>query len=214
MTATHKVEDDISVPLSALEHVAYCHRQAALIHVEAVWGETIETIRGDIAHRAVDIPGLRRRPGLVAVRALPVSSQTHGLHGVCDLVEFTGHTAAPVEYKVGTFVPGGPADVQLAGQALCLREAGFDVPVGHLYCAAERRRHAVPITDNLVRQALAAAETMRALLAAQTLPTAHNDTRCRKCSLRDDCLPEITQSRTVPGAHQLFNPRPLGTWHD
>lgn len=29
----------VSVPLSALEHVAYCERQAALIHLEATWTE-------------------------------------------------------------------------------------------------------------------------------------------------------------------------------
>ena len=141
---------DISIPLSALEHVAYCERQAALIHVEATWADSIDTVRGDLAHRAVDLPGIRRRHGLTTVRALPVHSHQHGLHGICDLVEITGTAAVPVEYKVGPYRPGGPADLQVAGQAICLAEIGYQVPVGYVYSAADRKRHEVPITADLL----------------------------------------------------------------
>ena len=202
----------VSVPLSALEHVDYCHRQAALIHIEATWSENLDTVRGDLAHHAVDLPAVRRRRGTIVVRSLPVYSRLHGLHGVCDLVEFTGQTATPVEYKVGPYQPGGPADVQLAGQAACLAEAGFAVPVGYVYSATDRRRHPVVICEALLERMRQAAEVMRALLAEFALPPARNDTRCRRCSLRDDCLPELTHraAKTV----DLFGARPLGTWRD
>jgi CRISPR-associated exonuclease Cas4 len=202
-----------SVPLSALEHVDYCHRQAALIHLEATWTENVDTVRGDLAHHAVDLPAVRRRRGITVIRSLPVYSQADGLHGICDLVEFTGHTATPVEYKVGPYQPGGPADVQLAGQAACLAEAGFVVPVGYVYSATDRRRHQVVISKGLLERMRQAVEAMRALLAQYTLPPARNDTRCRRCSLRDDCLPELTHrrgSRTL----DLFTPRRLGSWRD
>lgn len=75
----------VSVPLSALEHVDYCHRQAALIHIEATWSENLDTVRGDLAHHAVDLPVVRRRRGTTVIRSLPVYSWLHGLHGVCDL---------------------------------------------------------------------------------------------------------------------------------
>lgn len=203
---------EVSVPLSALEHVAYCDRQAALIHVESVWAETVETIRGDLSHQTVDLPGIRRGRGVVAVRSLPVWSDVHGLHGVCDLVEFIGDTACPVEYKVGGHVPGGPSEVQVGGQALCLREAGYAVPVGYVYSAAERRRHEVAIDDALVERTLAAVRAFRAVVAAQSLPTARNDSRCRRCSLRDDCLPELTYKRSTTSEVDLYKPRPLGRW--
>ncbi len=171
-----------SVPLSALEHVAYCERQAALIHLEATWTESVDTVRGDLLHRGVDLPAAHRRHDVVAIRSLPVSSQRYGLHGVCDLVEIRGQAAAPVEYKVGRYRLGGPADVQLAGQAACLREAGYAVPVGYVYSAADRRRHEVPITDELLDEVGRAAAVMRALLAQDRLPSAWNDARCRRCS--------------------------------
>jgi CRISPR-associated exonuclease Cas4 len=205
--------DLVKVPLSALEHFAYCTRQTALIHVEGIWSENTETVRGDISHAVVDLPGIQRRRGLTTIRSLPVWSDSHGLRGICDVVEFDDRTATPVEYKVGRYQPGGPAELQLGGQALCLLEAGFDVPTGYIYSVAERRRHPVPITTDLLDQVTRAAAAVRALLAAATLPTARNDARCRKCSLRDDCLPELTDGRrrTTPG---LLTPRPLGPWHD
>lgn len=201
-----------SVPLSALEHVDYCHRQAALIHLEATWTESLDTVRGELAHHAVDLPAVRRRRGTTVLRSLPVSSRIHGLHGVCDLVEFIGQTATPVEYKVGPYQPGGPADVQLAGQAACLAEAGFAVPVGYVYSATDRRRHQVVMSEALLERMRQAAEAMRAILAEFTLPPARNDTRCRRCSLRDDCLPELTHRATK--TVDLFGARPLGTWRD
>ena len=201
-----------SVPLSALEHVAYCERQAALIHVEATWSDSTDTVRGELAHRVVDLPGIRRRRDLTAIRALPVHSSRHGLHGVCDLVEVTGATALPVEYKIGPYHPGGPADLQVAGQAICLAEAGYQVPAGCLYSAADRRRHEIPITADLISRALAAATRMRDLLRQDQMPAARNDRRCRRCSLRDDCLPEITCTSRHPV--DLFTARPMGNWRD
>ncbi|GAA2341200.1 CRISPR-associated protein Cas4 [Dactylosporangium salmoneum] len=201
------------VPLSALEHVAYCQRQTALIHVEGVWSENVETVRGDLSHTAVDLPGIQRRRGLTTIRSLPVWSEIHGLRGICDVVEFEHHTATPVEYKVGRYQPGGPAELQLGGQALCLIEAGFDVPTGYIYSVAERRRHPVPITADLLDAVISATAAVRALLAAATLPAARNDTRCRKCSLRDDCLPELTDGRRQV-TPDLLTPRPLGAWSD
>lgn len=201
-----------SIPLSALEHVAYCERQAALIHIEATWSDSTDTVRGDLAHRAVDLPGTSRRRGLTTIRALPVHSSRHGLHGVCDLVEITGTTALPVEYKIGPYRPGGPADLQVAGQAICLAEAGYQVPAGCLYSAADRRRHAIPITAGLISRTLAAATRMRDLMRQDQMPAARNDRRCRRCSLRDDCLPEITCTSRHPV--ELFTARPMGSWRD
>lgn len=202
----------LSIPLSALEHVAYCERQAALIHVEATWADSIDTARGDLAHRVVDLPGTQRRHSLTALRALPVYSRRHGLHGVCDLVEITGTTAVPVEYKVGRYHVGGPADLQVAGQALCLSEIGYQVPAGCVYSASDRKRHEIPITADLLTRTLAAVYRMRELMHQDRLPAARNDRRCRRCSLHDDCLPEITWKPRHPG--DQFAPRPPGTWRD
>jgi CRISPR-associated exonuclease Cas4 len=201
------------VPLSALEHYDYCQRQAALIHVEGVWSENADTVRGDLSHTAVDLPGIRHRRGLTVVRSLPVWSDEHGLRGVCDVVEFEDGTATPVEYKVGRYQPGGPAELQLGGQALCLIEAGYVVPTGYIYSVADRRRHAVPITADVLDRVVRATGAIRNLLASSHLPKARNDARCRNCSLRQDCLPELTDRRGQ-APYDLFTPKPLGRWRD
>lgn len=119
----------ISVPLSALEHVAYCPRQAALIHVDGYFDASTDTVRGDLAHAAVDRAGPNQdRHGQRIWHSLPVWNDKLGLHGVCDTVEFTEGGPMPVEHKSGGYRPGGPADLQVAGQALCLREM-FTAPV-------------------------------------------------------------------------------------
>lgn len=200
------------VPLSALERYAYCPRQAAMVHVEGAWAETADTVRGELNHHSVDLPGLTRRAGVTVIRSLPVSSEVYGLRGICDVVEFTGRIATPVEYKVGRYQPNGPADLQVAGQAICLREAGFEVAMGYVYSVAERRRHPVVIDADLVERVAEAAAAIRQLLTEQRLPIARNDSRCRRCSLRDDCLPEVTDGRVTAG--DLFAVRPLGRWRD
>ncbi len=215
MTASRDRDQPVtpSVPLSALEHITYCQRQAALIHIDATWTDSADTVRGDLAHRSVDVPARHHRRGVTIIRSLPVHSHALGLHGVCDLVEIDGDHAAPIEYKAGPYRPGSPVDIQLAGQAACLIEAGFTVPTGYVYSAAQRHRHPVRIGDGLLDRMRQAANAMRTLLQAPTLPPARHDTRCRRCSLWDDCLPELT-SRDAPRASDLFTPRPLGTWRD
>jgi CRISPR-associated exonuclease Cas4 len=210
---TSTADSEITVPLSALEHYAYCHRQMALIHLDQIWTHSTDTLRGDLSHHAVDLPGLRRRAGVTQVRSLPVWSDEHHLYGICDMVEFHGDTAAPIEYKVGRYTPGGPADLQAAGQALCLIEAGFTAPTAYVYAVAERRRHPITIDTELLQQVIHSAAAIRRILHDQTLPTARNDTQCRRCSLRDDCLPDLTANRAAQ-PDDLFTPRSLGRWND
>ena len=47
-------EEDMLVPISALEHFSYCPRQCALIHVEQTFDENVFTVRGHLAHERTD----------------------------------------------------------------------------------------------------------------------------------------------------------------
>jgi CRISPR-associated exonuclease Cas4 len=206
--------EPVSVPLSALEHVHYCPRQAGLIHLDRVWSENADTVAGDLAHQRVDIPGGRTRKGTRTVRAMPVHSRTWALHGVCDLVEITGDRAIPIEYKVGRYRPGAAADIQVTAQAICLRESGFTVNEAYIYSAADRRRHPVALTEALETATVGAIEQAHALFRSRRLPPAVNDKRCRACSLRSDCLPELTDGKRSGSREALFQPRDEGTWDD
>lgn len=200
-----------SIPISALEHHAYCPRQAALIHVDAYFDSSVDTVRGDIAHAAVDRAGVGHgRDRARVFRSLPVWSDELGLHGVCDVVQFDTDGPLPVEHKSGAYRSGGPADVQVGAQVLCLREMfGVAVPVGVVFAGKDRRRHDVQVDDALVDRVRATTAAVRALLDQGDLPAPVHDSRCRRCSLRPGCMPDAP--RLVDG---LFLPRPEGTWRD
>ncbi|MFX0591471.1 CRISPR-associated protein Cas4 [Melissospora conviva] len=199
------------IPISALEHHSYCPRQAALIHVEGVFTDDVNTVRGSLAHERVDKPGIRASaaPGTRQHYAVPVWSSALGLYGRCDVVEIGNDLAVPVEHKIGKYQPGGPADIQVAAQVLCLREMlNLDVPYGEVFTHVDRRRHRVEMTEELVAAVTTTIAKLRRVLLAPQLPPPVSDRRCRRCSLLDDCLP-----RAVSAPTDLYSIRPLGDWH-
>lgn len=51
------MSDDEALPISALQHWAYCPRQCGLIHLEQAFDDNLHTLRGDAVHALVDRPG-------------------------------------------------------------------------------------------------------------------------------------------------------------
>ncbi|GAA5056708.1 CRISPR-associated protein Cas4 [Nocardia callitridis] len=194
-----------SVPISALEHFAYCPRQAVLIWQESYFESNTDTVRGDIAHEAVDRGGkLTGRDGARVWRSLPVHSHRLGIHGVCDTVYRCEDRLVPVEHKSGRYVQGGPADVQVAAQVLCLREM-FDqqIPQGEVFAGKSRRRYQVTVDEALEERVSRAVEQLRVRIDDPVAPQPVNDQRCTRCSLRPGCVPETAQRQTI----DLFTPR-------
>lgn len=66
-------EDDL-LPLSALQHLLFCERQCALIHLEQVWVENPLTLEGKHLHERVDSGQGESRGGLHVSRGLPLRS--------------------------------------------------------------------------------------------------------------------------------------------
>ena len=202
------------IPLSALQHWAYCPRQCALIHVEQVFAENLFTLRGQALHKRVDDPGFETRDGLRVERALPLFCDRLGLVGKADVVEFLADgTPYPVEYKHGSRHKRSDIaacdDIQLAAQALCLEEMfGRPVAEGALYYASSRRRRIVAIDDVLRARVEEVASAVRTSLGDGPLPPPINDERCRACSLRDLCQPEALTACTTraQALSSLFDP--------
>lgn len=193
MNDTTPFADADLVPISALQHFAYCPRQCALIHVEQVWTENVYTLRGRRAHERVHDPGGALRDGTRTERALPVFSDRLGLVGVADVVEFLPDgTPFPVEHKVGSRKARLADEVQLAAQAVCLEEmTGRAVPAGALYYARTRRRRDVAVSPDLRAAVERITAEVRAMLRAAALPPPVADARCPTCSLVETCMPGV-----------------------
>lgn len=200
------------IPISALQHWAYCPRQCALIHVEQVFEENLFTQRGQALHKRVDDPGFELRDGLRIERALPLFCDRLGLVGKADVVEFLPDgTPYPVEYKHGSRHKRADIaacdDLQLAAQALCLEEMfGKLVPEGALYYASSRRRRIVLIDADIRAKMALTVAAVQHLLQAGEMPPPLNDEHCRACSLRDLCQPEALAPTSEHAAlrHSLF----------
>lgn len=184
--------EQMSLPISALQHWLYCPRQCALIHVERLWAENSLTAEGLVLHVRADGGTTDRHKGIRTLRAVELGSERLGLHGVADVVEVHGDRFYPVEYKRGRPKPHRADEVQLCAQALCLEEmTGQAVPEGALFYGETRRRVVVAFDRDLRSLTSSVADEARSALAQGELPPAHYAPgRCKACSLLELCRPQ------------------------
>ena len=213
-------EDDL-VPLSALQHLVFCERQCALIHVDQVWRDNPLTLQGSHSHERVHDEAARRelRGALMITRGLPLRSFRLGLSGKADVVEFhrracprdpppsegglvdevalAGVTGLwqpfPVEYKRGKPKADHCDEVQLCAQALCLEEMlSVRVAEGALFYGRIQKRHDVSITAALRHETEVACARLHELLLVRRVPRVKMEPKCKQCSLFDVCQPAAT----------------------
>lgn len=202
-------ESDL-LPISALQHVFFCERQCALIHVEQVWAENLYTAEGRILHENVDTGGCNSRGDVRVAYSLPLRSLRIGLVGKADVVEFHREKSEddkeiwrpfPVEYKRGKAKKDACDKIQLCAQALCLEEMlGCEVPEGALYYGKPHRRLSVIFDDGLRRETERTAERLHELIRSGKTPPARYEKKCESCSLLDQCMPKIAgETKSVTG---------------
>lgn len=189
-------EDDDFLPISALQHLVFCERQAALIHVLGRWAENAHTATGRLVHERVDSGEMTSRPAVRVLRNVPLRSDRLRLRGFADVVEVherqSGRTFVPVEYKKGGRRRPGADDVQLAAQAMALEEmTGARIEEASIFMAKVKKRRVVAIDSELRGRVEAAAGRLHAIIALREVPNALFDRRCLECSLREECGPEI-----------------------
>ncbi|HEY1601360.1 MAG TPA: CRISPR-associated protein Cas4 [Pirellulales bacterium] len=205
-------EDDL-LPISALQHLLFCERQCALIHLERQWVENRLTVEGRHLHRRAHDAEDELRDGRRIVRGLALRSLRYGLSGQADVVEvaplddvarqrmgaalsgvarFTAGawSVTPVEYKRGRPKQDDCDRVQLCAQALCLEEMlGLVIPAGALFYGRRRRRTEVFFDAALRETTLAATRRLHELIASRRTPLARREPKCDSCSLLPICLP-------------------------
>jgi CRISPR-associated exonuclease Cas4 len=183
------------LPISGLQHLVYCERQWALIHIEQQWAENRLTAQGRVLHEVVDEAPDESRRGVRIVRSLALRSMRLGITGKADVVEFPLHGNGPpfpVEYKRGKPKANLSDEAQLCAQALCLEEMlGTAVPVGALYYGKPRRRTEAIFTPELRAETERLAARMHALYAARTPLAVYEKKKCGNCSLVELCQPKL-----------------------
>lgn len=204
--------DDSLLPLSGVQHYAFCPRQWALIHVEQQWSENARTVDGEYMHARCHDEEIRERRGdLLIVRGLRVVSHSLGLSGTCDVVEFrrsqrgvrlSGEdgfwTLLPVEYKRGSEKIGEEDRIQLCAQAMALEEMFCcELASGYLYYGATRSRESVSLDESLRSITEEVARRMHDDFRRGITPPARRKKSCQACSLKERCLPGLLKRQSV-----------------
>lgn len=203
--------DDSLLPLSGLQHYAFCPRQWALIHIERQWSESVRTVEGRHLHEKVH-SGLHSESDrdTVVARSVPLVSYRLGLYGVADVVEYHPTNGGgitlpnrhglwrphPVEYKRGRPKTDDRDEVQLCAQAMCLEEMlGTTISTGSFYYGQIRRRVKATFSDRLRKRVTLLTRQMHESFEQGTTPPAPPGVACNLCSLRDLCIPKLTRKR-------------------
>lgn len=209
-------DDDDLLPISALSHLAYCERRAALVHIERVWTENVFTVEGLHLHEKTHKAETESRDNIRIARGLRLRSLRLGLSGMADVVEFHRIPEAcmkdiacsqfaisledakglwsifPVEYKRGKIRHEQGFELQLCAQSICLEEM-LDVKIsdGAIFYGKTKRRLAISFDDSLRAKTEAAAVRLHVLFEKRTTPPAVREKKCDNCSLFEQCMPEI-----------------------
>ena len=180
------------LPISALNHLLYCERRAALVHLEQAWANNQFTAEGNVLHEIAHSGADESQRGVRITRALPLLSTVHAMSGEADVVEFHKNgSIVPVEYKRGKPKLHRADEVQLCAQALCLEEMlNVTIPCGWLFYGETRRRTPVAFDEELRAVTIRAIERLHELIASRVTPIAVREKKCDKCSLIEICMPD------------------------
>ena len=206
------------LPLSGLQHIIFCERQCALIHLEQVWRENLLTAEGRVLHERVDTAPAEGHGDLRIARSIPLRSFRLGLVGRADIVEFCRVGARekgarlaglegqwkplPLEYKRGRSKWIDCDRVQLCAQALCLEEMlQVSVLTGALFYGRVRRREEVVFDVGLREATERAAHRFHDIMAIGRTPLVYRAPKCRSCSLLEVCLPPRKRTRRSVGRY-------------
>lgn len=172
----------------------------------------MQTASGRRLHKRVDEGEDESRDDRLIVRSLAIESARLGLRGKTDVVEFhriheemSGGTIIPgkdglwmpfpVEYKRGKPKTNNADAVQLCAQALCLEEMlGTTIPEGALFYGKIKRRTPIAFTTALRDETEQSANALHAMLTeGRTPPPVYHRRKCRYCSMKALCMPDIRQ---------------------
>lgn len=211
--ASYKKNEDEYLLISGIQHFVFCRRQWALIHIEQQWGENYFTIDGQIKHDKVDnTDTMESKEGIKIIRSMPIVSHELRINGKCDVVELQPHSNGyyfskydekykvfPIEYKRGKPKKNDSDILQLLAQAMCLEEMlGLKIEEGACFYFETRRRERISFTNELRIRLIEILNEMYNYYERKHTPRVRKTGKCKTCSLKDMCLPEIEGTISVP----------------
>lgn len=207
---SQEIKDDELLPLSGIQHFAFCERQWALIHIEGQWEENLSTAEGRLLHKHVDDLFFHEtRPGVRIERSIPLFSKKLKLYGVADLLEIFRDSNDPptvtynlVEYKRGKPKPDHRDEVQLCAQAICLEEMrNVRLDQGAIFYGKIKRRHDVTFNDELRCLVKQLVDKMHRLYVLGKTPLPVSGKKCENCSLKQVCVPALSNIGDKAGSY-------------
>jgi len=207
------------LPARMVNEFVYCPRLFFYECVEGVFRESAVTLEGSVQHKRTDarptgLPKAGEGEEKIHARSVTLSSERLRVIAKLDLVEAEGGTATPVDYKHGAPREGRdgiemwPADrVQIALQAIVLRENGYECNEAVVFYQKTRQRVRVPVDAALIAETEEAVARAWDLATYGEIPAPLIDSpKCVGCSLNTICLPDETNRLTnidLSGAAQL-----------
>ena len=197
------------LPARMLNEFVYCPRLFFYEHVEGLFAHNRETIEGSLRHSKLDAGKGELAPAnelpadeTIHSRSVTLSSEAYRLIAKLDLIEAEDGVVTPVDYKrgspredreTGELTAWDPDRVQLAVQALVLRDNGYTCHEAVVYYVMTKQRIRIPIDEALVQMTLEALRQARELAASGRIPLPLVDSpKCPRCSLVGICLPDET----------------------
>lgn len=196
------------LPLSWLSQIDYCPRRAALLLNERLWAESTDTAKGRSEHERVHSRRIERRGDNLKLYEFTVFSEQMQLLGKCDCIEAVRDESGcripaaefpvrlyPVEYKHGSVRDETEYQIQLCAQAICLEEMFHTtIPEGAIFFISSHRRVPIALDEALRKKTRETAENLWNIRHRLKVPAAQYSAKCRRCSLKELCMPKVQAS--------------------
>ena len=216
-----KVEPQ-ALPARMLNEFVYCPRLFYYEHVEGVFRDNADTVRGSLIHKNVDA-GKGELPAAdgsestdketIHSRSVMLGSERLNVIAKMDLIEarvgpssgqtgdlFAKLEVKPVDYKAGAPREGEEGNelwdtdqMQLGVQILLLRENGYVCREGVIYYRATKQRVRFEFTSEREQWVRVQIEAARQCTEGPIPPPLDGSPKCVRCSLAPVCLPDETR---------------------
>lgn len=196
------------IPLSYLSQYYFCGHRAGLLLLDQAWADNVYTAEGSAAHRRVHDARIEKRGDKIKLYEYAVESSNMGIRGLCDCIEGTRapfgaqvpgvegcYDLYPVEYKHGVIRDELEYELQLCAQAMCLEEM-FDTEIreGAVFYIDSHRRVPVELNTSMRSLVRDVADALHRMLVDFYYPPAIKGPKCKKCSMKDLCIPGLGSS--------------------